>query len=146
MTIFESNKPEPDKNSWQYQLDLFVENNRQELAALAWGFYQEQGDQNTTLGIDVIPTPHFISCSRESLEKLNKSVNNKLQEILGLVDGYQPEQEVLMIGFANNGVKLIYFEPELNPPECFKKLGQSIDSLLEQLEAKMTAQIKIKFE
>ncbi|MEB3282288.1 MAG: hypothetical protein VKK42_25555 [Lyngbya sp.] len=142
MTILGGNQPEPDENSWQYQLDRFVENNQQELAALAWGFYREQGHKNTTLGIDFIPTPHFISCTREALEKLNKSVNNKLQEILGLVDGYQPEQEVLMIGLANNGVKLIYFEPEINPPECFEKLGQNINSLSEQLEAKITAQIQ----
>ncbi|EAW38878.1 hypothetical protein [Lyngbya sp. PCC 8106] len=143
MTILGSIQPEPDEKSWQYQLDRFVENNQQELAALAWGFYQEQTEHDNTLGIDLLPTPHFISCSRDALEKLNKSVNNKLQEILGLVDGYQPEQEVLMIGFANNGVKLIYFEPELTPPECFQTLGQNISSLSEKLEAKMIAEMKI---
>ncbi|KKD37167.1 MAG: hypothetical protein WAN66_16675 [Limnoraphis robusta] len=143
MTILGSTQPEPDEKSWQYQLDRFVDNNQQELAALAWGFYQEQTEHENTLGIDIIPTPHFISCSREALEKLNNSVNHKLQEILGLIDGYQPEQEVLMIGFANNGVKLIYFEPELNPPECFEKSGQNIASLLEKLEAKMLAQIQV---
>ncbi|ERT03996.1 hypothetical protein M595_6058 [Lyngbya aestuarii BL J] len=143
MSFLESNKPEPDENSWQYQLDRFVENHQQELAALAWGFYQEQTEHDNTLGIDLLPTPHFISCSRDALEKLNKSVNNKLQEILGLVDGYQPEQEVLMIGFANNGVKLIYFEPELTPCECFQMLGQNISSLSEKLEAKMMSEIQI---
>lgn len=142
MTILDSTQPEPDEKSWQYQIDRFVENYQQELAALAWGFYQENPHQNTTLGIDILPTPHFISCSREGLEKLNKSVNNKLQEILGLVDGYKPEQEVLMIGFANNGIKLIYFEPELNPPECFKQLGQSIEILSEQLETQLKSNWK----
>ncbi|MDY7023590.1 MAG: hypothetical protein SWJ54_19945 [Cyanobacteriota bacterium] len=142
MTILDSNQPKPDEKSWQYQIDLFVENYQQELAALAWGFYQKYSQQNTTLGIDILPTPHFISCSREALEKLNKSVNNKLQEILGLVDGYKPEQEVLMIGFANNSLKLIYFEPELNPPECFKKLGQSIETLSEQLETQLKSNWK----
>ncbi len=142
MNLLEHTQPEPEKNSWQYQLDQFVEANQKELAALAWGFYQEWKDQEMTLGIDLTSVPHFISCSKEALETLNKSVDNKLQEILGLIDGYKPEQEVLMIGIAKNSVKLIYFESNPTPPECFEKLDQDIDSLLKQLESQMVTEIQ----
>lgn len=143
MTILDSTQPEANENSWQCQLDRFVENYQLELAALAWGFYQQYPEQDKILGIDFIPTPHFIYSSREALEKLNKSVNNKLQEILGLIDSYQPEKEVLMIGFSNNGIKLIYFEPEVNPPDCFQNINQTFDTLLDELEGKMTTKIKV---
>jgi hypothetical protein len=33
--------------------------------------------QTDTLGIDLQPEPHFIRCSRQSLEELNKNVDRK---------------------------------------------------------------------
>ena len=142
MNLLERTQPEPEENSWQYQLDRFVEENQKELAAVAWGFDQDWKDQEMTLGIDLTSVPYFISCSKEALEALNKNVDNKLQEILGLIDGYQPEKEVLMIGIAKNSVKLIYFESNPTPPECFEKFGKDVNELLKKLEAKMVSQIQ----
>ncbi|NEQ87432.1 MAG: hypothetical protein F6K26_47685, partial [Moorea sp. SIO2I5] len=69
-------------------------------------------------------------------------VNNQIQEILGVVDAHKPEQEVLIIGIGNGQLKLIQFEPELSPPECFEQVAKDVDQLLEELEKQMSETIK----
>lgn len=144
MIKLETNQPDLDEKSWQRQLDGFVEMNQKELAALAWGLHLQWGEQADTLGIDLKPTPHFVACPKSAIEQLNKNVKNRLQEILGIVDGYQPEKEVLMIGIGSDHVKLIYFESEPSPPECFEQVGKDVDTLLKQLEELMTIQINLE--
>ena len=144
MIKLETNQPDLDEKSWQRQLDGFVEMNQKELAALAWGLHLQWGEQADTLGIDLKPTPHFVACPKSAIEQLNKNVKNRLQEILGIVDGYQPEKEVLMIGIGSDHVKLIYFESEPSPPDCFEQVGKDVDTLLKQLEEAMTSQIKLE--
>ncbi|GFE68639.1 hypothetical protein [Chroococcus sp. FPU101] len=142
MIQFNNSQLNDVENQWRYKLDQFVEENQELLAAAFWGLHQEWGDTKETLGIDLKPTPHFVCCSRESLETLNKKVNRKIQEILGILDGYDPNEEVAIIGIGNGQVKLIYFKPEVPPPECFKQINQDLDSLIAQLEQKM-AQISL---
>ena len=144
MIKLETDQPDLDEKSWQRQLDGFVEMNQKELAALAWGLHLQWGEQPDTLGIDLKPTPHFVACPKSAIEQLNKNVKNRLQEILGIVDGYQPEKEVLMIGIGSDHVKLIYFESEPSPPDCFEQVGKDVDTLLKQLEELMTSQIKLE--
>ena len=144
MIKLETDQPDLDEKSWERQLDGFVEMNQKELAALAWGLHLQWGEQADTLGIDLKPTPHFVACPKSAIEQLNKNVKNRLQEILGIVDGYQPEKEVLMIGIGSDHVKLIYFESEPSPPDCFEQVGKDVDTLLKQLEELMTSQIKLE--
>ena len=144
MIKLETNQPDLDEKSWQRQLDGFVEMNQKELAALAWGLHLQWWEQADTLGIDLKPTPHFVACPKSAIEQLNKNVKNRLQEILGIVHGYQPEKEVLMIGIGSDHVKLIYFESEPSPPDCFEQVGKDVDTLLKQLEEAMTSQIKLE--
>lgn len=73
---------------WRVQLDRLATTHQQELAALAWGLSLNKQVGEDVLGIDLKPTPHFVYCSRSSLETLNKTVGGQLQEILGLVDGH----------------------------------------------------------
>ena len=130
------------KSNWKYQLDRFVKENEQELAALAWGLLQEWGEsRNDTLGIDLKPKPHFVACSRESIEDLNKKVNNRLQEILGVLDNYKKDEEVVMIGIGDGQIQLINFKPVLPPSRCFTELNQNIDSLIQLLEERLETQI-----
>lgn len=139
-----SNTPAPvDENPWQSQLDRFVENHQQELAALSWGIHREGGNEDGTLGIDLKQTPRFVSCPRAAIETLNRNTQNKLQEILGIIDGYKPEEEVLMVGIGLNSLKLVYFQPELTPPECFERMNVDTDTLIRQLEEKMGGAIAI---
>lgn len=140
---FEPPIPDDTSNQWRYQLDQFVEENQQELAGLMWGLLSEWGeDSQETLGIDLKPTPHFICCSREALEKLNRKVNHKIQELLGIIYRYNPSEEVAIVAIGDGQVKLIYFKPDLSPPECFDRLEVDLDSLIQQLEAKMLAEIQ----
>lgn len=142
MDLFGSNRQDLAINKWQHQLDKFVKANQKELAALAWGLFLEKGETDETLGLDMKPKPHFVYCPREAIETLNRQVNNQIQEILGVVDAHKPEQEVLIIGIGNGQLKLIQFEPELSPPECFEQVGKDVDQLLEELEKQMSETIK----
>jgi len=101
----------------------------------------ENGDSNGTIGIDLQPTPHFVYCPKEAIEKLNTSVENKLQEVLGIVKHYKPEVEVLMIGIGKDEIKLIYFEPEIGPPACYERVGKDVNTLLEHLEQLLSEQL-----
>lgn len=143
--MFSSIQADSPENQWRYQLDRFVKNHQQELAALTWGLWLENGNSKGTIGIDLQPTPHFVYCPQTAVEKLNDGVDNKLQEVLGIIKHYNPEVEVLMIGIAKDQIKLIYFEPEIAPLVCFKELGNDINLLLESLEQKMAEQLKFDF-
>ncbi|MCL2923215.1 MAG: hypothetical protein MGF17_00910 [Trichodesmium sp. MAG_R04] len=142
MNRLNTNPLNKDKNNWQHQLDKFVKANQKELAALAWGLNLEKGETDETIGIDFKGKPKFVYCSKAAIEKFNYNVDDKIQEILGLIDGYKPKLEVLMIAIGDGQIKLIYFQPEISPPNCFEQLGQNVDSLLEILEAEMSECIK----
>lgn len=142
--MFSNNQPTSPENLWRRQLDAFVKANKQELAALSWGLWLENGDAQGTIGINLQPTPHFVYCPKEAIENLNNQVENRLQEILGLIIHYQPEVEVLMIGIGKDQLKLIYFEPEPTPPACFEQLGQDVNALMDLLEQRLTVQLETK--
>jgi len=129
--------PDDAANQWRFQLDDFVKANRLSLAALAWGFRQEWADTENHLGLDLEPQPHFVSCPRDAIEKLNQRVDSKLQEILGILDGYNPETEVAIMAIAKGQIKLIYFQPDPSPSECFVNAGSDLDSLILDLETKL---------
>ncbi|KST70021.1 beta-carboxysome assembly chaperone CcmS [Mastigocoleus testarum] len=143
--MFSSIQADSPENQWRYQLDRFVKNHQQELAALTWGLWLENGSSKGTIGVDLQPKPHFVYCPQAAVENLNDQVDNKLQEVLGIIEHYNPEVEVLMIGIAKDQIKLVYFEPEIAPPVCFKELGKSINLLLESLEQKMAEQLRFDF-
>ncbi|MEA5505385.1 hypothetical protein VB735_20180 [Halotia wernerae UHCC 0503] len=136
--MFGNTQPESSDNKWRGQLDRFVKANQRDLAALFWGLWLENGDSKGTIGIDLQPTPHFVYCSKEAIENLNDKVENRLQEILGIVENHQPEVEVVMIGIGKGEIKLIQFAPEPAPPDCFKQVGKDVDGLLELLEQRMS--------
>ncbi|MBD2253509.1 beta-carboxysome assembly chaperone CcmS [Nostoc parmelioides] len=141
--MFGSTKPESGDSKWRGQLDRFVKENQQDLAALFWGLWLENGDSQGTIGIDLQPTPHFVYCPKEAVEKLNNNVENRLQELLGIIEHNQPEIEVLMIGIGKGEIKLIQFAPEPPPPVCFEQVGKDIDGLLELLEQRMIGEIVV---
>ena len=135
--------PDDAANQWRFQLDEFTKANRHQLAALAWGFHQEWTDTENHLGIDLEPQPHFVSCPRVAVEKLNQRVDSKLQEILGILDGYDPETEVAIMAIAKGQIKLIYFQPDPSPSECFENLGSDLDSLIVDLETKLQKSVSL---
>ncbi|MBD2145865.1 hypothetical protein [Sphaerospermopsis sp. FACHB-1194] len=141
--MFSSAKPETGDTKWRKQLDKFVKENQQELAALFWGLWLENGDSQGTIGIDLQPQPHFVYCPQEAVEKLNVRVENRLQELLGIIDNNKPEIEVLMIGIGKGEIKLIQFAPEPAPQKCFEQVGKDVDTLLDSLEQKMSEQLVI---
>jgi hypothetical protein len=135
--MFGSSQPETGDNKWRRQLDQFVKENQRDLAALFWGLWLENGNSQGTVGIDLQPTPHFVYCPQAAIENLNERVENRLQEILGIVDNHKPEEEVVMIGIGKGEIKLIQFAPEPPPPMCFEEVGKDVDALLDLLEGKM---------
>ncbi|MFN6516132.1 MAG: hypothetical protein RMY29_016760 [Nostoc sp. CreGUA01] len=139
--MFGSSQPETGDNKWRRQLDKFVKANQQELAALFWGLWLVNGDSQGTVGIDLQPKPHFVYCPQEQIENLNIRVENRLQEILGIVENHKPEVEVVMIGIGKGEIKLIQFAPEPPPPICFEQVGKDVDGLLELLEQRMSEEI-----
>ncbi|MDF5711233.1 MAG: hypothetical protein PUP90_27065 [Nostoc sp. S4] len=139
--MFGSTQPETGDNKWRRQLDKFVKANQKELAALFWGLWLANGDSQGTIGIDLQPTPHFVYCPKEQIEKLNDKVENRLQEILGIVENHKPEVEVVMIGIGKGEIKLIQFAPEPAPAICFEEVGKDVDGLLELLEQRMSEEI-----
>ncbi|MCC5634278.1 hypothetical protein LC593_00125 [Nostoc sp. CHAB 5844] len=136
--MFGSTQPESGNSKWRSQLDRFVKANQQELAALSWALWLQNGNSQGTIGIDLQPTPHFVYCPQEGIEKLNNNVENRLQEILGIIAHHQPEVEVLMIGIGKGEVKLIQFAPEPAPPDCFAQIGKDVDGLLDLLEQRIS--------
>ena len=136
------NRPEIAAQKWRSQLDLFVSDYEPQLAALAWGLKQEWGDSDDVLGIDLQPKPHFVACPRDSLEKLNKNTRGIVQEILGIVDNYDPTLEVVIVAIGEGQVKLINFQPETAPPDCFNNKEEDTDSLIATLETALASYIK----
>lgn len=136
------NKPEIAEQKWRSQLDLFVNDYEVQLAALAWGLKQEWGEDGDVLGIDLQPKPHFVACSPESLAKLNKNTKGRLQEILGIVEGYDSETEVVIIGIGQGQIKLINFQPEPTPGECYAATDRDLDRLIASLETILAQYIR----
>lgn len=136
-----NNRPEIAAQKWRSQLDLFVNDHEQQLAALAWGLQQEWADEKEVLGIDLKPEPHFIACSQASLEKLNRNTRGQLQEILGIVDNYARETEVVIVAIGEGQVKLINFQPNTSPPDSFAANGD-IDQLIATLETALAKYIQ----
>lgn len=136
------NRPEIAEQKWRSQLDFFVSDYEQELAALAWGLKQEWEEDGDVLGIDLQPTPHFVVCSQDSLNKLNKNTRGRLQEILGIVDGYDSAVEVVIIGIGEGQIKLINFQPEISPADCFTATDGDLDRLISSLETALAEYIK----
>lgn len=129
-----NNRPEIAAQKWRSQLDLFVNEYEIQLAALTWGLQQEWDDLETILGIDLQPTPHFVACAKTDIEKLNKNTRGQIQEILGIIDGYNRETEIVIMAIGEGQVKLINFQPPQPPPDCFNSTTKDIDSLLKILE------------
>ncbi|MGB6168933.1 MAG: hypothetical protein WBF52_15215 [Geitlerinemataceae cyanobacterium] len=129
--------PQNPENQWRRELDRFVKKNQKDLAALSWGFHLEGGDTPQTLGIDLDPSPHFICCSREAIEALNRNLDDQLREFMGVLDGYKPELEVLIMGIGKGQIKAIEYKASPPPPECFAEVGETVDTLIDRLEAKM---------
>ncbi|PLZ08875.1 hypothetical protein [Fischerella thermalis] len=140
--IFGTTQPESPNNQWCRQLDQFVKVHQLELAALAWGLWLENGDTQGTIGIDLQPQPRFVYCPKEAIEKLNESVENRLQEVLGIIEHYQPEVEVVMVAIGKEQIKLIHYEPQPAPPECFAEVGKDVDSLLNMLEQGLSEELQ----
>lgn len=129
-----STPPNQQESKWRSPLNEFIKANQQELAALVWGLYLEWEDKNNILGIDLKPKPHFVTCSRSSIEELNRKVHNNLREVLGVLDGYKPEEEVIIIVIADSQINLIDFKPEPPPPDCFAQLNLDIARSIQLLE------------
>ncbi len=128
------NRAEIAQQKWRSQLDHFVDRHEIQLAALVWGLQQEWDDTDTILGIDLQPQPHFVACAKEDLEKLNQNTRGQIQEILGIIDGYQRETEIVIIAIAEGQVKLINSQPATPPPDCFTATPEDLDTLIESLE------------
>jgi hypothetical protein len=140
---FGSSKNNQAQEKWRWQIDNFVEDHENQLAALTWGLQQEWNDSNNTiLGIDLKPKPHFVACTKEKIEKLNRSTRGHLQEILGLIDGYQPDIEVLNLVIGEGQVKLIHFQPQTSPADCLSLEQKNIERLVEELETKLQEYLK----
>lgn len=143
MIKLNTNPPNNGKNNWQHRLNKFVKAHHKELAALAWGLHLEKGETDETIGIDLKDTPKFVYCPKPAIEKLNQNVDGNIQEILGLIDSYKVDSEVLMIAIGDGQIKLIYFQPEISPPDCFAQLGQDVDSLLKLLETGINESLQL---
>jgi hypothetical protein len=141
MFDFEDHRPEIAEQKWRSQLDLFVKDYEHQLAALAWGLRQEWGTSNDILGIDLQPIPHFVACSQASLEKLNQNTKGIVQEILGIVDHYDPALDVVIVGIGQGQIKLINFQPKTSPGECFAAIDQDLDQLISSLETALAEYI-----
>ncbi len=140
--MFSIPQPETEENKWRGQLDRFVKDNQPELAALFWGLWLENGNGQGTIGINLLPQPHFVYCPQTEIEKLNERVENRLQELLGIIDNNKPETEVVMIAIGKGEIKLIQFAPKLSPETYFHELGKNINELMDLLEQRLVAQIK----
>ena len=140
--MFSIPQAETEENKWRGQLDRFVKDNQPELAALFWGLWLENGNSQGTIGINLLPQPHFVYCPQTEIEKLNERVENRLQELLGIIDNNKPETEVVMIAIGKGEIKLIQFAPKLSPETYFHELGKNIDELMDLLEQRLVAQIK----
>lgn len=122
---------------WKQQFEQFGQDYQKELAAIAWGLRQEWGDTQDTLGIDLYPTPHFVCCSHEAIARLNQQVDQKIQEILGIIENYNPQEEVVILVIGKIHLKLIHFQPDPFPPQCLADHELTLDQLIQILEQKL---------
>jgi hypothetical protein len=134
--------PDTPENQWRFQLDDFVRDHQQELAGVFWGLLREWGDTQDILGIDLKPQPHFVACPKQNIRELNRKVSGYLQEVLGVLDNYQPEVEVALIAIGEGQIKLIYYKPEIPPPDCFTNVVTDLDRSIEVLEKRLAEYIK----
>lgn len=143
--MFGQNRPPSSRedDNWRVQLNDFVKANQPEVAALAWGLWQEQQDKDIVLGIDIEPKPHFVCCPKSTIEALNRNVDDRLRSMMGVVDGHDPETEVLVLGIGRGEVQAIQFKPEPSPSECFERVGKDVDSLIEILESRMGERVHL---
>lgn len=141
MFFAEPTSPDDAANPWRYQLDQFAKENQQALAALAHGFHQQWPDKSQYLGLDLQPTPHFISCDPTAIARLNEQVNHRIQELVGILNGYDPATEVAIFVVGPTQFKLLFFQPEPSPATCFQQLGLAIDDLTAQLETQLSSQL-----
>ncbi|MEA5468807.1 hypothetical protein [Spirulina sp. 06S082] len=134
--MYGAKKTQPDSENevWKYHLDRFTDEYQHQLAALSWGLHLQNPESQETLGLDLQPSPHFVFCSREALEILNRNTDNQLQEAIGLIDAHKPETEVLIIAIGAGQIKLLYFEPDVPPPTCFERSQETTEALIQQLE------------
>lgn len=130
-------QPNGENEAWKYRLDRFSDEYAHQLAALSWGLHLENPDHEETLGLDLHPTPHFVFCSREAIERLNRNTGNRLQETIGLINAHQPEKEVLIIAIGAGQIKLLYFEPDIAPPTCFEQSEQGTEEIARELEERL---------
>lgn len=140
MPGFFSPSVDPAEQSWRQQLELFVESHQQELAALTWGVTLNPEAEPGVLGVDFQPSPHLVFCSVAAIAELNRRVDNQIQEILGIIDAHQPEEEVLILGLGNGKgfeFKLIQFKPEPAPPQCYERSIANGQAQLQQLEQQL---------
>ncbi len=128
--------PSPDQQ-WMQTLDIFVRAQQREFAALTWALAQEQADPPETLGIDLRPTPHLIACPKPALESLNRKVGGQLRELLGVIDGYQPERELLLLGIGEGQIKAIVLEPDLPPPDCLAQFDGDVAAVRAAIEPQL---------
>jgi len=119
------------------KLDKFVQENKQALAALSWGLREEWGEAKDCLGIDLLPKPHFVHCTRKNLEELNRNVDSKIQEVLGILDGYKPTEEVVIITIGQGEIKLIHYKVEIAPEVSLQEFKGDLDGLIQHLEERM---------
>lgn len=136
MVESENLSPPTDPETWQ-NLKEFVAEHQQLLAALSWRFYQEKEETGEILGLELHPKPQFVACSQHAIETLNQNADNRLREMLGIVEGYKPEEEVLIIGMGRDRLQLVFFTPEPSPPECCEEVGKDLYTLLDEVEAKL---------
>ncbi|MBV5261529.1 hypothetical protein FLX56_24245 [Synechococcus moorigangaii CMS01] len=140
---FDNQGPQP-REKWRSHVDWFVQDYRLQLTALAWGLQQEWRNDGTILGIDLKPQPHFVPCSFEMLQTLNRRVGGRLQEILGIIEGADFNQEVVILCIGEGQVKLIYYQADPSPAECFQTHGADLDQLIADLEAVMAESIPLE--
>lgn len=134
MFAFDPTAPDDAAHPWRYRLDQFTKEHQVPLAALAHGFHQQWPDKAQYLGLDLQPTPHFISCDPTAIARLNDQVNGRIQELVGILNGYDPTTEVAIFVVGPTQLKLLFFQPQPTPQDCFEQLGQSLASLTATLE------------
>lgn len=136
--MFGSRPPQTDSEPWKYRLDQFARDCRPQIAALSWSFHLANPETTDVLGIDLQPQPHFVTCPRRAVETLNKNVAHQLQEVLGLLDAYNPETEVLMLAIGDGQIKILFFEPDLTPPAAYESLDEPVlETLMVELEEEL---------
>ena len=132
------------QEKWRLYVDWFVQDYQPQLAALAWGLQKEWGDDGTILGIDLEPKPHFIPCSPAAIEKLNRRVGGRIQEIVGILKGADLSKETIILCLAKGQLKLVCFENDPGPEDCFAIHGLNLDDLIKSLETAMAEEIKLE--